>query len=83
MVNLAGVVAVADKIKDGSAQAIAELHKMKLQVVMLTGDNHNIANAIAGKPELIKVIAEVLPSAKRQMRSKRLQKPARWLPWYT
>jgi Cu+-exporting ATPase len=70
--QLAGVVAVADKIKDGSAQAIAELHKMKLQVVMLTGDNQQTANAIARQSGVDQVIAEVLPSEKAD-EIKRLQ----------
>ena len=70
--QLAGVVAVADKIKDGSAQAIAELHKMKLQVVMLTGDNQQTANAIARQAGVDQVIAEVLPSEKAD-EIKRLQ----------
>jgi Cu+-exporting ATPase len=70
--QLAGVVAVADKIKDGSAQAIAELHKMKLQVVMLTGDNRQTANAIARQAGVDQVIAEVLPSEKAD-EIKRLQ----------
>jgi Cu+-exporting ATPase len=70
--QLAGVVAVADKIKDGSAQAIAELHKMKLQVVMLTGDNQQTASAIARQAGVDQVIAEVLPSEKAD-EIKRLQ----------
>ncbi|HTX78578.1 MAG TPA: heavy metal translocating P-type ATPase [Longilinea sp.] len=70
--DLAGVIAVADKIKEDSAEAIADLHKMKLQVVMLTGDNQQTANAIAKQAGVDQVIAEVLPNGKAD-EIKRLQ----------
>ena len=70
--QLAGLIAVADKIKDGSAAAIDELHKMKLNVVMLTGDNRQTAEAIARQSGVDQVIAEVLPTGKAD-EIKRLQ----------
>lgn len=65
--RLAGAVAVADTIKPTSAAAINELKKMKIEVVMLTGDNQRTAKAIAGKLGIDRVIAEVLPQQKEEV----------------
>jgi Cu+-exporting ATPase len=60
----AGVIAVADTIKSGSKEAVAEMHRLGLQVVMLTGDNQATAAAIAREARIDRVVAEVLPSEK-------------------
>jgi len=62
--HAAGVVAVADTIKAGSAEAVKLLHGMGLDVIMMTGDNKETAAAIARQAGIEHVMAEVLPEHK-------------------
>jgi Cu+-exporting ATPase len=62
--HLAGVVAVADTLKDDSANAINALHEMDIKTAMITGDNQRTADAIAKVVGIDYVLAEVLPDGK-------------------
>lgn len=64
---LAGIVAVADPIKESTAQAIRELHGQGLRVIMATGDNERTAQAVAFKLGIDEVRAGVLPEAKKDL----------------
>jgi Cu+-exporting ATPase len=62
--ELAGVVGVADTLKDYSKDAVAELQKIGKKVILLTGDNERTAQAIARQVGITEVIAQVLPDEK-------------------
>jgi Cu+-exporting ATPase len=63
--KLAGMIVVADPVKDSAAEAIAELHRAGIRVVMLTGDNRRTADAVARRLGIDEVMAEVLPDQKQ------------------
>lgn len=64
--NFIGLIAAADTIKKESLEAIAELHKMGIKTLMLTGDNARTARAVAGELNIDSFIAEVLPEEKAE-----------------
>ncbi len=68
----AGLIGVADPVKETTSEAISQLHKDGVRIVMLTGDNRTTAEAVSRKIGIDEVIAEVLPDQKVEM-VKRLQ----------
>jgi Cu+-exporting ATPase len=73
---LAGIVSVADPIKDTTPDAIAQLHAAGLRLVMLTGDSRTTAEAVARRLSIDEVIPDVLPDQKAEV-VKRLQREGR------
>jgi len=71
--KVAGLIAVADTLKEFSKEVVQKLHNMGKEVIMITGDNKRIANAIAKQLEINYFLAEVLPENKEREISK-LQK---------
>jgi len=61
---LAGLVGIADTVKEGSVEAIAALQSQGIEVVMMTGDNQQTADAVAAEVGISRVFAEVLPEEK-------------------
>jgi Cu+-exporting ATPase len=74
--RLAGLLGVADPIKESTPEAIRALHKEGIRIVMLTGDNRTTAEAVARKLGIDEVQADVLPEQKGEI-VKRLQKQGR------
>jgi len=68
--KLAGIIGIADTIKENAKEAIDALKSMGIEVVMLTGDNERTANTVASKLGIDRVIAQVLPHEKEQVISK-------------
>ncbi|MGC2237632.1 MAG: heavy metal translocating P-type ATPase [Pyrinomonadaceae bacterium] len=62
----AGILGVADAIKESAKEAIDSLHKQKIEVVMMTGDNAKTAGVVAAKLGIDKIFAEVLPEEKAE-----------------
>jgi Cu+-exporting ATPase len=65
--KVAGLVGVADPIKETTPEAIKQLHEDGIRIVMLTGDSRTTANAVAAKLNIDEVVAEVLPNQKAEI----------------
>ena len=63
--KLAGIIVVADPVKDSAQEAIAALHREGIRIVMLTGDSRRTADAVARQVGIDEVIAEILPDQKQ------------------
>ena len=78
--GLAGLVAVADRIKATTAQAIRALHESGLRIIMATGDSERTAKAVAESLGIDEVRADVLPEGKKALIDELHAKGAPW-PW--
>ena len=76
--RLAGLVVVADPIKDSAVEAVAELRRIGIHVVMMTGDNRRTAEAVARRVGIDEVMAEVLPDQK-QAKVEQLRRDGRFV----
>jgi P-type Cu+ transporter len=76
--RVAGLIGVADPLKETTAEAIRQLHSDAIRVVMLTGDSHTTADAVARQLGIDEVFAEVLPGGKAGI-VKRLQSQGRFV----
>ena len=65
--KLAGLIGVADPLKDSSADAVSSLKALGLKIIMLTGDNERTARAVAASVKVDQVIADVLPQRKAEV----------------
>ncbi len=74
--QVAGLLGIADPIKETTPEAIKQLHELGIRIVMLTGDSRTTAEAVAGKLNLDEVVAEVLPNQKVEI-VKRFQSEGR------
>lgn len=74
--KVAGLIGVADPIKESTPEAIQQLHENRIRIVMLTGDSRTTAQAVARKLNIDEVVAEVLPNQKAEI-VKRFQNEGR------
>src|SRR5204863_6806944 len=74
--KVAGLIGVADPIKESTPEAIGQLHENGIRIVMLTGDSRTTAQAVANKLNIDEVVAEVLPNQKAEI-IKRFQSEGR------
>lgn len=63
----AGMIVISDPVKESTSEAISELHREGIHIVMLTGDSQKTAESVAGKLHIDRVIAEVLPDQKARV----------------
>ena len=74
------MIAIADTLKPGSLEAVAELHRLGLEVAMLTGDNQRTAEAIGRAAGIDRVLADVRPDGKAAAVRACRPRARRW-PW--